>query len=137
MIGPVSLPLRWIVWVSLALAAFTPTRVSLVELTSVSWKPGRPLPTRIQRLDGARVWTVGYMHATDEVGMNSFPLVATLKCQCGGTPTPDKFLQVILEEGTTDFQPDPVAVVGVLEVGEVEEDGFVTSIYRLRGRLVR
>ena len=129
-------PPRVLLWLALAAAAFAPQRVSLLQLTSVDWKPGRPLPTKIRRLDGRRVWTVGYMHATDEAGMVSFPLVATLKCQCGGTPTPNKFVQVVLEKGSTDFRPDPVAVRGVLEVGEVEEDGYVVSLYRLRGEIV-
>ena len=129
--------IRALLWIGLVCAALAPQKVRLVELTNVSWKQGRPLPSKIRKLDGQRVWTVGYMHATDDMGMEEFSLVATLQCQCGGSPTPDKFVKVVLEEGTTDFRPDPVAVIGTLEVGEEEEEGFVTSIYRLRGRILK
>lgn len=116
------------------LAAEEIIEVDLHMLTSLAWEPGEAVPEEIQRLNGKRVVLRGFMHASVQGDQRKFPMV-TEACQCTSTLLPHHFVEVDLgPNATTGPKTGQFEVVGRLEVGEVEEDGYVTSLYRLKGR---
>ena len=121
--------------VGLWLVSVAPIPVDLVKLTTVDWRRGESLPDDIEELDGLNVSLEGYMHSTKPGVRKTFLLVPDTRCRCSGTPPPNKFVKVTLESGSTDFLPGKLKLAGKIEVGEEEEGGFVTSIYRIRARV--
>lgn len=108
--------------------------VDLHMLTSLAWEPGEEVPAEIQRLHGKRVVLRGFMHASVQGDQRKFPMV-TEACQCTSTLLPHHFVEVDLgPNATTGPKTGQFEVIGRLEIGEVEEDGYVTSLYRLKGR---
>ena len=107
-----------------------PIEVSIQELTSVEYKRGEELPAEIRKLDGKKVTIDGYMALGTIEGVSKFELVPE-PCECGRSKV-QHFVDVTMEKGTVSYRPGRVQLVGTLEVGEVEEDGFVVSVYRLR-----
>lgn len=103
--------------------------VSIEKLTSVEYKPGRDLPQDILDLDGKVVEIEGYMAIGTLEGVESFELVPE-PCECGRSKV-QHFIDVTLTEGLTTFKPGRIVLKGKFSVGEVREDGFVTSLYRL------
>lgn len=103
--------------------------VSIEKLTSVEYKPGRELPQDILDLDGKVVEIEGYMAIGTLEGVESFELVPE-PCECGRSKV-QHFIDVTLTEGLTTFKPGRIVLKGKFSVGEVREDGFVTSLYRL------
>jgi hypothetical protein len=106
--------------------------VSIEKLTSVDYKPGRDLPEDIAELDGKLVEIEGYMAIGTLEGVEGFELVPE-PCECGRSKV-QHFIDVTISEGTTTFKPGRIVLKGKLSVGVVEEDGFVTSLYRLEIR---
>lgn len=104
--------------------------VSIMELTQIDWQPGAKLPKKIAELDGKRVRIKGYMALQTPEGSSDFRLTYD-QCGCSGAKA-SHFVQVALGDATTDYDPSEVVVEGVFSVGEEEEDGFVTSLYRLK-----
>lgn len=108
--------------------------VDLHKLTSLAWEPGDPVPDEIKRLHGKRVVLRGFMHASVQGDQRKFPMV-TEACQCTSTLLPHHFVEVDLgPNARTGPKTGQFEVIGRLEIGEVEEDGYVTSLYRLKGR---
>ena len=56
----------------------------------------------------------------------------------GATPQPNHWIDVTLPEGerTAFYSLDPVAAYGRIEVGELFEDGFLISLFRMRADYV-
>ena len=104
--------------------------VSIEELTGIDYKRGRKLPDNIQDLDGKRIKITGYMAIGTLEGTDTFELVPEA-CECGRSKV-QHFIEVQVENGGVTYQPGRVELEGVLSVGEVEEDGFVVSLYRLK-----
>ena len=104
--------------------------VSIERLTSVEYKRGRALPEEILELDGKAVEIEGYMAIGTLEGVESFELVPE-PCECGRSKV-QHFIDVTLTEGLTTFKPGRIVLRGKFSVGEVKEDGFVTSLYRLK-----
>lgn len=111
-----------------------PSEIDILDLTSIDWRPGQPLPERIRALDGRRVLIRGYMHQSVTDTVNLFPMVSDA-CQCVGVLLPHHFIEVNLGPRTTGPVPGCFEVVGTLSVGELEVDGFIQSVYRLKGRI--
>lgn len=111
-----------------------PTEIEILDLTGIDWRPGQPLPDRVQALDGRRVLIRGYMHQSVTDNVNLFPMVSDA-CQCVGVLLPHHFIEVNLGPRTTGPIPGCFEVVGTLSVGELEVDGFIHSVYRLKGRI--
>ena len=107
-----------------------PIEVDLVELTSIDWKPGQKVPKKFQELDGKRVVIKGVMALGTVEGVDNFQLVND-GCNCG-TGKVQHFVQVTLAEGVTQYTPDEITVSGTFSVGELVEDGFVVSLFRLK-----
>ena len=111
----------------------------MVELDSEDAPP--ELPADILELDGAQIAIEGFMNplAFDREGVSQFALVNDpLNCCFGATPQPNHWIDVTLKEGerTAFYSLDPVAVYGRLEVGELFEDGFLISLFRMRAEYV-
>ena len=106
-----------------------PIEVELVMLTSIDWKPGAQIPEEIRKLDGKRIRIKGVMAMGTVEGVDSFQLVND-GCACGTTKV-QHCVDVKLADDTTEYTPDEITVTGTFSVGEVEEDGFVVSLYRL------
>lgn len=103
--------------------------VSIDKITSVEYKPGEPLPDDITELDGKMIRIEGYMAIGTLEGIEKFEFVPE-PCECGRSKV-NHFIDVTLTEGTTTFTPGRFVLEGKFSVGEVEEDGFVVSLYRL------
>ncbi len=101
----------------------------MAKLTSINYRPGKELPTEVQALDGQRVRIEGYMALGTLEGIDTFEFVPE-SCECGRSKV-QHFIDVTIEEGLTTFTPGRIVLEGVLSVGEVEEDGFVVSLYRM------
>jgi hypothetical protein len=111
----------------------------MVELDSEESPP--ELPEDILELDGTLVAIEGFMNplAFDREGVSQFALVNDpLNCCFGATPQPNHWIDVTLKEDerTAFYSLDPVAVYGHLEVGELFEDGFLVSLFRMRADYV-
>jgi len=111
----------------------------MVELDSEESPP--ELPEDILELDGTLIAIEGFMNplAFDREGVSQFALVNDpLNCCFGATPQPNHWIDVTLKEGerTAFYSLDPVAVYGTLEVGELFEDGFLVSLFRMRADYV-
>ncbi len=97
---------------------------------------GMKLPTSVQALNGQKVGLAGYMMALGEFeDIHIFAVVESQWSCCFGMP-PD--IHQIVEVTMPDTDPgvelviEPILVLGTLEVGEVVEDGWVVSVYRLK-----
>ncbi len=105
------------------------TEVNIEKLTSVDYREGEDLPDEITELDGKMVGVEGYMAIGTLEGVEKFELVPE-PCECGRSKV-QHFIDVTITEGTTTFKPGRIILKGKFSVGEVEEDGFVVSPYRL------
>ncbi len=110
---------------------------------AVTWKllggfeytEGMKLPENVKSLHGKKVAIAGYMMALDEVeNIHEFLLVESLWSCCFGQPPSVNQVLVIRIEGKKgiEYTSGPILVIGALEVGEKIEDGFVSSVYRLK-----
>jgi len=106
-----------------------PIEVNIDWLTSVDYRPGMKLPDEILALDGKQVQLVGYMAIGTLEGDESFEFVPE-SCECGRSKV-QHFIDVTLTDDVATFTPGRITLVGKFSVGEVKEDGFVTSLYRL------
>jgi len=108
--------------------------LSLLDLMSIDYRPGKRLPSWVRALDGRRVRVEGYMALGTPEGLDKFELVWD-SCGCGQSNV-NHFIEVTLTDETTTFDPDIIYVEGELSVGEIREDGFVVSLFRLKAQTV-
>ena len=113
-----------------------PEEVEILTLTSIDYKEGEELPDEVKDLDGKHIKIEGFFDNDTSEGSTTFLLVND-GCGCEGSPKIHHFIEVTLESGTTGYRPDRVTVVGTLSVGEVKEDGYVVSLYRLSAESVK
>ena len=114
-----------------AAAPGDPIEVDLVKLTSIDWEQGRELPADVRALDGREVAFTGYLFERFQDDRSEVLVVAD-SCQCSGTPLPHHFVKVSLGEKTR-YRGGELSFLGTFSVGEETEDGFVTSLFRLKG----
>lgn len=98
--------------------------------------PPPELPAEVKALHGKQVAIEGFMSplAFDAGGVKEFSLVKDPSFCCFGMiPQMNHWIHVVMPEGqrTEFYSFDPIAVYGVLEVGEQYEDGYVVSLYRM------
>ncbi len=103
--------------------------VSILRLKNARYRRGRPLPEWVQELDGKKISLWGYMAIGTLEGLSEFELVPE-SCECGKSKV-NHFVQVTLDDDVTRFIPGRITLEGTFSCGEVEEDGFITSVYRL------
>ena len=108
--------------------------LSLLDLMSIDYRPGKRLPAWVRALDGQRVRIDGYMALGTPEGIEKFELVWD-SCGCGQSNV-NHFIEVTLTDETTTFDPDIIFVEGEFSVGEIREDGFVVSLFRLKAQTV-
>ena len=108
--------------------------LTLLDLMSIDYRPGKRLPAWVRALDGRRVRIDGYMALGTPEGIDKFELVWD-SCGCGQSNV-NHFIEVTLTDETTTFDPDIIYVEGELSVGEIREDGFVVSLFRLKAQTV-
>jgi hypothetical protein len=110
---------------------------------AIAWKTlggfeyteGMQLPEEVRKLNGKKVGITGYMMTIEEVeNIHEFLLVEAFWSCCFGTPpTVNQVLMIRIEaQKGVEYTSSPVLLLGTLEVGEQIEDGFVTSLYRLK-----
>lgn len=98
--------------------------------------PPPELPAAVRALNGKRVAVEGFMSplAFDAGGVKEFSLVQDPSLCCfGAVPEMNHWIHVVMpdKERTEFYSFDPVAVFGVLQVGEEYQDGYVVSLYRM------
>ncbi len=105
--------------------------VTIEFLTSIEWRRGQDVPDEVMAFDGKRVKIAGYMATGTPMGSETFELVPQ-SCECGRSKL-HHFVHVTIEDGSgATFDPGRRQFEGTLSIGEEEdEDGFVTSLYRL------
>ncbi|MFT7678084.1 MAG: hypothetical protein ACI8QC_002070 [Planctomycetota bacterium] len=107
-----------------------PLEVSIEYITGIEYRRGQGVPADILELDGKKVTITGYMAIGTEEGSAVFELVPE-SCECGRSKV-QHFIEVTIEDGGVTYQPGRIDLVGIFGAGEVKEDGFITSIYRLK-----
>lgn len=107
-----------------------PLEVSIEYITGIEYRRGQGLPAEILELDGQKVTITGYMAIGTEEGSSVFELVPE-SCECGRSKV-QHFIEVTIEDGGVTYQPGRIDLVGIFGAGEEKEDGFITSIYRLK-----
>lgn len=98
--------------------------------------PPPELPSAVRALHGKKVAVEGFMSplAFDAGGVKEFSLVQDPSLCCfGAVPEMNHWIHVVMpdKERTEFYSFDPVAVYGVLQVGEEYQDGYVVSLYRM------
>jgi len=106
--------------------------ISLLQLRDARYRPGQPLEDWIVELDGKYVAIEGYMALGTLEGLTRFELVPE-ECECGGSKV-NHFVEVTLTDDVTRYKAGRFYMRGIFSAGEVEDDGFVVSVYRLRSR---
>lgn len=104
--------------------------VSILRLRAARYVRGRPLPKWIRELDGKRIRIWGHMALGTLEGETKFELVPE-SCECNRSKV-NHFVDVTLTDGVTRFIPGRITIEGIFHASEVEEDGYVTSLYRLK-----
>ena len=108
--------------------------ITLEDLRDFKYRRGKRPPKRIRALDGMRVKVSGFMTLNTPEGVEEYQLISDA-CGCDGGTKPHHFVLVQLTDEITTFTPDELTITGILSVGEVEEDGFVTSLFRIQAEL--
>jgi hypothetical protein len=108
-------------------------------LSSFEYEEFAPIPAAIKAKNGKLVGLTGYMITLQETeSIHEFLLVESVWTCCFGVAPDVHQVVVVTKEGSgIEYTTEPLLLLGTLEVGEETEDGFVTSIYRLRGTVVR
>ena len=107
-----------------------PIEVDLLYLTTIEYEEGTPLPAEIRELDGKKVFIWGWMSTDTLEGTTEFLLI-TDQCGCDGPPKLQHFVDVNMGDRVIGYRPEKIKVTGTFSVGELVEDDFVVSIYRL------
>jgi hypothetical protein len=104
-------------------------------LGGFEYTEGMPLPEPVRKLHGRKVAIAGYAFSTGEFeNAKEFVLVESPgDCCFGRFPSTHQIVHVtIAGRRGIDITGDSRLFAGTLEVGEEMEDGFVSSVYRLK-----
>ncbi len=96
------------------------------------------IPEKVMKLDGQKVTLTGFMmpvRIDNEGKVEEFALNGNYDmCFYGAPSSLNQWVHVKMNEGVkVKFSHNPTTVSGVLEVGELVEDGEIISVYRLKG----
>lgn len=120
----------------------TPLPGSRPEETEARRKRNQ-IPSHVLSWNKRKVEVEGWMvplEVDDRGLIQSFVLVRTQpECCFGDAHSMNEWIEVRMERGLrTDFVLDrPVRVRGIIDVGELVEDGFVLSLYRMTATMVK
>lgn len=115
-------------------AAFRADTIDFDELMDFEYVRGKPIPANIRKLDGKTVTIEGYMDTYTPENTRQFFLMSA-SCACDGEVELNHFIDVSLTSQVTGYRPGRLTVEGTFTVKEVEEDGFLVSIFQLEGRI--
>ncbi|HYC78717.1 MAG TPA: DUF3299 domain-containing protein [Planctomycetota bacterium] len=104
-------------------------------LGGFEYTEGMKLPEEVRKLHGEKVAIAGYMFTLSEFeNIREFMLVESLWSCCFGVPPTVNQVLVVKIDGRkgVEYTGMPVMLLGTLDVGEKIEDGWVTSLYRIR-----
>lgn len=109
--------------------------LSFEEISSWTYEDGlKGMPAELDKLDGKKVLMTGFMLPIDVVeNIKEFLLVESLWSCCYGQP-PDinGVVRVILQGGKrTDYEFDPIKLVGTFRIQPTIEDGFCVDVFQL------
>lgn len=109
--------------------------LSFEEISSWPYEDGlKGLPKTVKKLDGRKIMMTGFMLPIDQVeNIKEFLLVQSLWSCCYGQP-PDinGIVRVIMKgKSTTDYQFDPIKIIGDFKVEAAIEDGYCVDIFQL------
>lgn len=104
-------------------------------------KPEFSIPDAIKALHGKQVMVAGYMMPIDfeDGGTNEFVLTRQVpSCFYCVPPQLNDWVEVKMKDGKrVPYVPDGlIELYGTIEVGEMQEDGFVVNMYRMTGMKV-
>ncbi len=104
-------------------------------LSSFEYEEGMELPAEVKALDGKNVMAWGYLLYLED---DQFLLVQSLWSCCFGRP-PDLHEAIVVRADPSNrrYEGRGVRVYGRFEAGEMREDGYVTSLYRLDAQHLR
>ncbi|MFT5353001.1 MAG: hypothetical protein ACI9KE_000198 [Polyangiales bacterium] len=105
-------------------------------ISGFEYEEGMELPEQVAALDGQDVMGWGYLINLDQ---DQYLLVQSLWSCCFGTP-PDLHEAIVIRADSAEadqFEGRGVRIYGRFEASEIEEDGYVTSLYRIDARHVR
>lgn len=105
-------------------------------ISGFDYEEGMELPEQVAALDGQDVMGWGYLINLDQ---DQYLLVQSLWSCCFGTP-PDLHEAIVIRADSAEadqFEGRGVRIYGRFEASEIEEDGYVTSLYRIDARHVR
>lgn len=104
-------------------------------LSNFEYEEGMELPAEVKALDGKNVMAWGYLLYLED---DQFLLVQSLWSCCFGRP-PDLHEAIVVRADPSNrrYEGRGVRVYGRFEAGEMREDGYVTSLYRLDAQHLR
>lgn len=105
-------------------------------ISGYEYEEGMELPEAVAALDGQDVMGWGYLINLDQ---DQYLLVQSLWSCCFGTP-PDLHEAIVIRADSAEadqYEGRGVRIYGRFEASEIEEDGYVTSLYRIDARHVR
>lgn len=110
-----------------------PKPVDFASLSDFKFVRGMKLPDHVTKLDKKKVRISGFMGRDGSgAGPVDYFMLINDACGCNGTPFLNEIVFCDMAQGTTtDIFPGIVTIEGTLYVGEVVEDGVVTSLYNL------
>lgn len=115
-------------------SAFRSDTIDFEELMDFQYERGKPIPQKIRKLDGKTVTIEGYMDTYTPENTRQFFLMSA-SCACDGEVELNHFVDVSLTSQVTGYRPGRLTVEGTFTVKEVEEDGFLISIFQIEGRI--
>lgn len=113
---------------------FRADTIDFDELMDFQYERGKPIPKKIRKLDGKTITIEGYMDTYTPENTRQFFLMSA-SCACDGEVELNHFIDVSLTSQVTGYRPGRLTVEGTFTVKEVEEDGFLVSIFQLEGRI--
>lgn len=130
--------------VAMAAIDFQPPKgyelVRWAHIGGFEYRDHMKLPESVVALKGRKVAAAGYMITLGEVeDIREFLLVESgWSCCFGIPPDVNQVIEVRIpkELPGIEFTTTPIAVMGVMDVGEEVEDGFVISVYRIQAEKV-
>lgn len=110
-------------------------KLQFATLGNYEYVEGMKLPESVTELSGKKIGLAGYIITLEEVeDIREFLLVESIWSCCFGTPpmVHEVIVAQTRDDNTVEYTPEAVMLLGTLEVGEEVEDGFVTSLYRIK-----
>jgi len=111
-----------------------PIEVDFTTLMDFEFERGKEIPKKIRQYDGKEIRITGYMDTYTQENSRQFYLMSA-SCGCDGEVELNHFVDVRLTDQIVGYDPSKLDVVGTFRIEEVEEEGFLVSIFQVEGRI--